>query len=119
LDFTDRPDLTEVIVEDYGNSFQYRFGLERSLGDTWAVRGGYFWDETPSPPASMSPLLPDADRHGVALGGSWISGRLRLDGASWLVLSPRRSTEGISRDRYNGSYRNRALTVGLSLGYAF
>jgi long-chain fatty acid transport protein len=119
LTFVDRPDLSEVILEEYGDSFQYRFGLERELTEAWTVRGGYFWDETPSPPGSMSPLLPDSDRQGLALGGSWTSGRLRLDAGSWLVLSSRRSTAGLNRDRYEGSYKGRALTLGVSLGYGF
>lgn len=119
ITFVDRPDLSEVIVEEYGDAFQYRFGLERELTEAWAVRGGYFWDETPSPPASMSPLLPDSNRHGIALGGSWTSGPLRLDAGSWLVLSSQRSTAGTNRDRYEGSYKGRAFTLGVSLGYGF
>ncbi|HVR71363.1 MAG TPA: outer membrane protein transport protein [Vicinamibacteria bacterium] len=119
IDFTERPDLSEVIVEDYGDAFQYRFGLERELSETWFVRGGYFWDETPSPPASVSPLLSDSNRHGIALGGTWNRGRLRLDAGTWLVLGVERSTAGVNRDRYEGSYKNRAFTFGLSLGYEF
>src|SRR5207253_2916274 len=69
--FTDRPDLTENVVESYKNTFQYRFGVERRMGDHYAVRGGYFFDQSPAPAASVSPLLPDADRHGLALGGTW------------------------------------------------
>jgi long-chain fatty acid transport protein len=119
LTFPEREDLSEVIVEDYSNSFQYRFGVERELGEAWRVRGGYFWDETPAPPSSVSPLLPDANRNGIALGGSWISGRLRLDGGAWLVLGSQRSTAGTNRDRYEGTYDSKALTFGLSLGYEF
>ena len=73
----------------------------------------------PSPAASVSPLLPDQDRHGFALGGSWTGGRLRLDAGAWyLHLSPR-SSEGLNRDNYNGTYDNSAFTFGLSLGYSF
>jgi len=117
--FEGREDLNEVIQEDYQDSFQTRFGVERVLNDTWTVRGGYFWDETPSPPASVSPLLPDADRHGFALGATWKSGSLRLDAATWYLFSPDRSTRGVNRDEYNGTYESRALTLGLSLGYTF
>ena len=119
LDFIDRPDLSEVIVEEYGNAFQYRFGLERELTEEWLVRAGYFWDETPSPPASVSPLLPDSNRHGLALGGTWNRGQLRLDAGTWLVLGAERSTAGVNRDRYEGTYKNRAFTFGVSLGYEF
>jgi long-chain fatty acid transport protein len=119
LDFTERPDLSEVIVENYSNSFQYRFGVEREINEAWTVRGGYFWDESPAPPASVSPLLPDANRNGFALGGSWISGRVRVDAGAWYVLSGDRSTNGVNRDRFDGTYKSHAFTLGVSLGYEF
>jgi long-chain fatty acid transport protein len=119
LTFPERTDLNEVIVEEYGNSFQYRFGVEREISEVWTVRGGYFWDESPAPPASVSPLLPDSNRNGFALGGSWISGQLRLDAAAWLVLGGNRSTAGVNRDRFDGTYKSHALTFGVSLGYEF
>jgi long-chain fatty acid transport protein len=117
--FPDRPDLSGAISEEYTNSFQYRFGVERTLNDRWAVRGGYFWDETPAPPASVSPLLPDSDRNGFCLGASWTSGKWRVDAASWLVLAGDRSTEGLNRDGYQGTYKSSAFTLGVFLGYVF
>ena len=114
-----RPDLSSNIPEDFQDSRQYRIGVERQLGDTWAVRGGYFYDETPSPPESVTPLLPDASRNGFCLGGSWKRGRVRVDGAAWYVKMKERSTEGVERDNYNGTYSGKALTLGLSLGYSF
>ena len=117
--FPDRTDLSGAITEDYRDSFQYRLGAERTLNDTWTVRGGYFWDETPAPPASLSPLLPDADRNGFCLGASWRSGSLSVDAASWLVLARDRSTAGLNRDGFEGTYKSRAFTVGIFIGYAF
>jgi long-chain fatty acid transport protein len=117
--FPDRPDLSGAITEDYRDSFQYRFGAERTLNDAWTVRGGYFWDETPAPPASVSPLLPDADRNGFCLGGTWRRGSWRLDGASWFVLGRPRSTAGLNRDSYEGTYKSRAFTLGVFVGYTF
>ena len=114
-----RPDLSSVVAENFENSRQYRIGLERQLSDAWAVRGGYFYDQTPSPPESVSPLLPDASRNGFCLGGSWKQGHLRVDGSVWYVKMNERSTEGVQRDNYNGTYSGKALTLGLSLGYSF
>ena len=119
LVFTDRPDLNQDIVENYKNSWQYRMGLERRIGETYAVRGGYFFDQSPAPAASVSPLLPDSDRNGFALGGTWKSGRLHADAAMWYVLSPARSTEGLNRDEFNGTYKSSAFTLGIFLGYSF
>jgi long-chain fatty acid transport protein len=119
LTFPDRPQLDQSIVEDYRNTWQFRAGLERRIGESWAVRGGYHYDQTPVPVESVSPLLPDQDRHGLAFGGSWRSERWRVDAGLWyLFLSPR-STEGRSRDHYNGSYDNSAVTLGVSFGRRF
>ena len=117
--FPDRPDLSGAITENYSDSFQYRFGAEKTLNDVWTVRGGLFWDETPAPPASVSPLLPDADRNGFCLGGTWRSGSWRIDAASWLVLARARSTAGVSRDRFEGTYKSHAFTLGVFVGYVF
>jgi long-chain fatty acid transport protein len=119
LVFTDRPDLSQNIVENYKNTWQYRMGLERRLNETWAVRGGYFFDQSPAPAASISPLLPDADRNGFALGGTWKSGRFHADSAMWVLLSPARSTEGMNRDAFDGTYKSHAITLGIFLGYSF
>jgi long-chain fatty acid transport protein len=117
--FEGRPDLNQAIVEEYENSWQYRAGVERPLTRIWTVRGGLFYDQSPAPAASVSPILPDADRYGLALGGTWKPGRFWIDAGSWIVLGGSRSTEGQSRDRYDGSYKGHGVTLGLSLGYAF
>jgi long-chain fatty acid transport protein len=120
LTFETRPDLSETILEEYDDSFQFRVGLERRLGETFALRGGYFHDQSPSPAESVSPLLPDADRNGFAFGLGWDpSGGLRVDAGTWLIFSPERSTEGVNRDGYNGTYDNSAFTLGVSVGYQF
>jgi len=39
--------------------------------------------------------------------------------AMWVLLSPARSTEGINRDDFNGTYKSHAVTLGIFLGYSF
>ena len=115
----DHPKLSSVVQENYKDSRQYRIGLQRQINDTWTVRGGYFYDESPAPPESVSPLLPDSPRNGFCLGGSWVRGRLRVDMAGWYLKLKDRSTDGVERDNYNGTYTGSAITLGISLGYAF
>jgi long-chain fatty acid transport protein len=119
IEFPDNPSLSQTLREEWDNSFQYRGGIERRIGASWAVRGGYFYDETPQPTLSVGPLLPDASRHGFALGFSWTSGRFRFDAGSWYLNFKSRSTEGSNRDGYNGSYDSKAFTFGASFGYQF
>jgi len=119
LSFEGRPDLSTVVEEDYENSRIYRVGIERRIGENWAVRGGYYFDETPSPAASVSPLLPDADRHGLALGFSYRAGSWSVDVANWYLIFKQRSTEGVNRDNYNGTYDNSAELFAVSVGKRF
>jgi long-chain fatty acid transport protein len=119
LTFTDHPELSSVIEENYENSRIYRLGAEWRLSETWDLRGGYFYDESPAPVEAVSPLLPDADRHGVALGATLRLGRLRIDAANWFLFFAERSTEGRNRDNYNGTYKNFAELFSVSFGYSF
>jgi long-chain fatty acid transport protein len=119
ITFPTRATLSSVVEEDYQNSWQYRIGVERHFSDKFSGRAGYFFDFTPAPAASVSPLLPDASRHGFCLGASWLVGRVRVDAGSWYLKFVERSTEGLQRDQYNGTYNSNALTFGLSFGYTF
>lgn len=119
ITFEGRPDLATTIEEDYESSRIYRIGLERRLNDSWVVRGGYFYDESPSPPESVSPILPDADRHGIAAGFTYAAGSWNVDVAYWYLIFKERSTEGVNRDNYNGTYSNGANLLAVSIGKRF
>jgi long-chain fatty acid transport protein len=119
LAFQGRADLDETIRENYQNSLQYRFGVERTLGPVWAIRAGYYYDASPAPAASVSPILPDPNRHALALGGSWRHGRLSVTAAADYILGEDRSTEGVNRDGFNGTYASTGTVLGLFFGYAF
>jgi len=119
LAFEGRDDLSSVIEENYANSRIYRLGVEREINESFAVRGGYFYDESPVPAESVSPLLPDADRHGLCLGLTYRSGRFWIDVANWYLIFSDRSTEGLNREHYEGVYENRAELFAVSFGLSF
>jgi long-chain fatty acid transport protein len=119
LDSSGRPAPDSPRSERYQGARAYRIGLERRLDDRYSVRGGYFYAGTAVPADALSPLLPDADRHGIAVGGTLRIGALRLDAANWLVLSKARTTSGRTGDRYEGTYKNFADHFAVSLGVEF
>jgi long-chain fatty acid transport protein len=55
--------------EDWHNSDRLRFGCEYMLRPTWALRGGFTYDESPLPSKSVSMAhIPDVDRKIVTFG---------------------------------------------------
>jgi len=60
-------------VEDYEDSWQARTGAEYRRGNL-AYRAGYYFDKSPALLYAVTPLLPDADRHGLTLGLGWSLG---------------------------------------------
>lgn len=107
------------IVQDYKDSFQFRVGAEHRL-PAFTYRFGYYYDEAAAPTESLSPTLPDADRHGATLGiglGFGQDRRLTLDLYQLAVFVQNRKTDGVNRDGYEGEYQSFASATGLSLAY--
>jgi len=122
--FQTTPDRSTVRVEDYGDSWQIRTGAEYRRG-ALAYRAGYYFDKSPAPTASVTPLLPDADRHGVSLGLGLDLGADQRWNADLFALGlfvNRRygvasAGEEDPADFYRGDYRTFVSMVGFGLGY--
>ena len=56
-----------------------RIGGEYALGESWALRAGYVWDESPIPDSTRSPELPGSDRQMVMAGLGWKAGGVGID----------------------------------------
>ncbi len=100
------------------DSWAYRAGLEKGFGP-WAVRIGYYYDNTPQPDFDVGPLLPDSDRNVYTAGFGYNCERWGFDiGALLLkfkeraILPPTPQT-----DNYFGTYKETGLvlTAGIRL----
>ena len=140
LALTFSPDVTgqlsSTIPEKYEDVWQWRVGTELDLGRNWAGLLGYVRDKSPQPKASMSPLLPDADRNDWSFGVQHDHGPWRVTASAMFVLNEERDNlengdialfpeeasdpEEVALKRSEaGSYTSRATIVALGVGYRF
>jgi len=61
------------------DKFQFRFGAEYAFTKNWAVRGGYYYDPSPSPVENLNILLPEISYNVAALGVGYSTGKINLD----------------------------------------
>jgi long-chain fatty acid transport protein len=111
--------LNESIAERYEDARSYRVGAEYRVSDELALRCGYLFDESPCPDASVSTLLPDADRNSYMVGAGYTLGQTTFDLAYMYLPFNDRSTEGENRSGYNGLYETTAHLFGLTATFRF
>ena len=119
IEFERTPQNNETIVENYDDALAIRVGAEHRL-DAYTYRFGYYFEQKAAPSESVSPILPDAPRHGVTLGvgcGFGPDKRWTLDAYDLALFLERRGTDGANRDHFDGDYRTFIDAVGFNVGY--
>ncbi len=117
--FSQTSSANETLVEDYKDSWQFRVGAEHRLAK-YTYRFGYYYDQGAAPDESVTPILPDANRHGATLGLGCKLGadqRWSLDLYDLAVFFENRSTNGVERNGFNGEYKSFVNAAGVGLGY--
>jgi long-chain fatty acid transport protein len=115
----DDSDLNTVRIQDYDDVLSVRSGVQYELTEEWDLRGGYYYDPTPQPTKSVSPLLADSDRHGISLGFGYGVDTWAIDAFGLALLTGDRSTDGQNLDGFNGEYGTFAYLLGVNVGYSF
>jgi len=105
--------------QNYEDKFSLRTGAEYRARENLALRYGYYYDPSPQPASSVSPLLPDSDRHGITLGLGYSTGAWTIDAFDLILVFKQRDTEGKNSDGYNGTYSSWANLLGVNVGYNF
>ena len=63
---------SNVTPEDWRNSWRFSLGLNYKFNQSWKLRTGAAWDQTPVPNATLrTARVPDNSRTWLAVGGSW------------------------------------------------
>lgn len=118
MTFVDRADLSNSTPENYRNVWNFRLGIEKRYGQE-AFRVGFVYDNTPQPNATVSPLLPDADRAGYSIGWGHLGESWGVDLAYMYLDFRNSSTRGESTAGFNGRYKETAHLLGVHARYRF
>lgn len=114
------PLLSSIRKEDYKDSFIYRVGAEYKASPTWAFQLGWLRDQTPVPVQTVTPMLPDSSRDGISIGFSYkLSEKMSVDVGFLHLMFDERSTKGVNPDGFDGTYKQTAELLGVSMGYRF
>lgn len=108
-----------VIPQDWEDSWTFGVGGDYQLSDEWVLRAGYIFIESPIPDDTLSPTLPDADRHVVSAGVGYRRGAHGVDAAYALSLFEDRDIEGNINPAYDGEYCISSHLMSVSYVYTF
>jgi long-chain fatty acid transport protein len=109
------------IAEDYRDTWLVAGGADYALNPSWTIRGGLYYDQTPTRNGFRNPSVPDANRMSFNTGASVrLSERLIVDAAAEYILFER-STLDRRRVAFEGTpVATQILTDGvLASGNAF
>jgi len=122
----------KIVEEHWENSMLFRGGLQYNLNESFSLRVGALYDQTPQPEKYMDPILPDANRWAVTGGFGYKTGSFVINVAyQYEVFSDRTSPNrsilpyqvevfpGTFINLGEGTYSNIAHLIGISLGYNF
>ena len=80
----DTPD--SVLLRNYRDASTYRFGVQYEASESFTLRGGYYFDESPVQSGYFAPETPRNDSNGYTAGLTFkVGDRLEID-ASFLYL---------------------------------
>lgn len=106
-----------AVPKDWDDVISIRVGGEYALGESWLLRAGYIWDQSPVPDTTRSPELPGSDRQMVMGGFGWKWNDLVIDAAYsylWAETAPMGSIYSLP-----GEFETTTHLVSLSVGYKF
>jgi long-chain fatty acid transport protein len=104
-------------VNDWNDTITAAIGGSWQFADGWVFRTGYIFMESPIPDATITPILPDADRHVIGLGiGYTVKGHSLDLSYAYSIFEDRISPAGSAAP---GTYDIDSDLVGVTYSYSF
>ena len=108
------------------NSYVFRIGAEYAATERLALRGGFFYDQTPIPKETFDPTIPNADLYALTTGAGYRWEATSVDIAYLIGVYEKRAINGSTINPDNlagtttfGSFSTMAQVLVLSVTYRF
>ena len=119
ITFPTIPTLGLHRVSLWKDAWAFRGGVEYKISKGWAIRGGYYYDQTPQPTVDAGPILSDNNRNAITAGFGYNTEHWGVDVGEVYILFQDRNTTAGNTDRYYGIYKEQASVTGLNFRLAF
>lgn len=102
--------------------WQIRGGVEYWVSEALALRGGFYWDPSPSPDTTMNVLLPSFDFTGITFGIGYKAGGLILDFCLEYLSGKQRTIApypAADPENMPGVYNMKIIVPTVSVGFGW
>jgi long-chain fatty acid transport protein len=103
----------------YSNSLIARIGAEYKVSDILTIRGGMYYDPTPTNEDYFTPETPSLNTIGLSLGVSIYPAENFAVELSYLHLETSEEIKSYQPDNFTGAYKSRTAIPGVGLRYNF
>jgi long-chain fatty acid transport protein len=104
---------------NWKDSWAYRVGLEKKFASGWALRAGYYFDNTPQPEKDAGPILADNDRNVYTAGFGFNTPEWGVDIGGAYIRFKDRTVLTESTDNFFGRYSEDAWVGSASFRISF
>ena len=129
VDFTNELITDTNLLRNYKDASTYRFGVQYEASESFTLRGGYYFDESPVQSGYFAPETPRNDSNGYTAGLTFkVGDRLEID-ASFLYLQFDEvdasydyfveGSQGLQNQysSFGGTYKSSVFVPGLGITY--
>ncbi len=109
---------TTSVPKLWSDVWSIRVGGEYALGESWALRAGYVWDQSPVPDTTRSPEMPGSDRQMLMAGVGWKWNNVGID-AAYSYLWAEKVGIGTNPLGLAGEFETTTHLISLSASYTF
>jgi len=101
----------------WDHTLQVRLGCEYQLKERIALRGGYYYDDSPNSGIRLNFLLPSLPHHGITMGIGWRAGSIQYDFGLEYLMGIKQKLD--SPNLYPGVHGGNTLSSNFSITYRF